>query len=102
MAVVQILAKLARCDFAHLALLIFNGSGGVDYVKSNFLNHGFVFIENAALKKAEAFFHVPAQAEIHAGFVILDGVAAAQNAADSNFERDTKIEGQIRTDREFI
>ncbi len=65
---------------------------GVDDVEAHFFGHGLVFVEDTALEDPEALFDVAADAQIHAGFVIFHSIAAAQNAAESHFERHAEIE----------
>src|SRR4029079_8518576 len=65
-------------------------------------SHSFILVQDAALKDAEALFHVAAETEIQARFVILDGVAAAENAAEGDVERHPKIEAEVRAQREAI
>ena len=71
-------------------------------MKSHFLDHGFIFIQNAALKDPEAFLHVAAESQVHPGLVELDGIASAQDPADGHFERHSKIERQIGTNGKTI
>jgi hypothetical protein len=47
-------------------------------VKSLLTDHSFVFVENASLKQPKTLLHVAAESQIHAGFIILDGVPAAE------------------------
>src|SRR5277367_3610032 len=71
-------------------------------MKTHFLNHRLVLIQDASLKNAKAFFDVAAEAQIHAGFIELDGVAPAQNASDSYVQRYPEIKHQVRTKRETV
>jgi hypothetical protein len=42
-------------------------------------DHFFVLFDDPALKDTKALFDVIAEFHIHAGFVILDGIASAEN-----------------------
>src|SRR5579872_1033739 len=97
----KVFAELVHRDISHLLLLLFDGTGGIDHVKADFLNHRFVFFENAPLKEPEAFFDVSAQTQVHTRFIELDRVAAAENPANSHFEWNAKIEREIGPDRKF-
>src|SRR5260370_32582719 len=80
-AVRQAAAQLVHKDPPHFFLLLFNGLGGVDYVKSHLFGHGFIFLQDATLEDAKALFDIAAEVEIHSSFVIFQAVAPAQHAA---------------------
>ncbi len=71
-------------------------------MKSHLFRHGFVLGQNAALKNPEALFHIAADFQIHAGFVVFQSVAAAENAAERHVERRLEVEGEIGPDGEAV
>src|SRR5258706_276857 len=100
--VFQALPQHVEDHLAHLALLLFNGKPGVDDVEADLIGHGFILVEDAALKDAEALFDVAAEAEVHAGFIVFDGVASAENASDSDIERHAEIKANTGASGEVI
>ena len=74
-------------DPPHFLLLPLDGPGRVDYMETHLLRHGLVFLEDAALENAKAFLDVAAEIEVHPGFVILQSVASAEDAAESHVQR---------------
>src|SRR6185436_14664096 len=69
---------------------------------AEFTYHRFVLVDNAPLEEAEALLHVAAEVQIHARFVILESVAAAQYPAEGDVQRNAEVERQGRTDGEAI
>ena len=88
------LAQLVHHDLAHLPLLLFNRKCRVDDVEAHLVRHGFVFVQNAALENAEALFHVARQPQVHAGLIVFDRIAAAQDASQRHIQRYPEVEGR--------
>src|SRR5438105_6663920 len=101
-AILQALAQLAVHNFAHLFLLLFNGTRGIDNVEADFFGHGVVLIQNASLENPETFFHIATEPQVHARFVKFDSIPAAENTADGDIQGDAEIETEIRPDGELI
>src|SRR5450432_484672 len=101
-AVPQAVAQHVLHDFAHAALLLLDRHSGIDDVEAHLLRHSLVLVEDAALKDAEALLHVAGQAQVHAGLVILERVASAQDAAQSDIERHAEIKAQVGMDGEAV
>src|SRR2546423_327671 len=85
-SIFQTVAQLPDHDFAHLLLLFFDGKRRIDDMKADLLSHSLVFIQDPPLKNPETFLHIAAQTQIHAGFVVLDGVAASENTSDRHIQ----------------
>jgi hypothetical protein len=86
----RLLAEHVHDDIAHAPLLLFDRQRGVDDWNPISCAIAFVLVENAALEDAETLFHVARQSQVHAGFVVFQRVAPAQDAAQRHVQRTRK------------
>ena len=89
-------------DVAHLLLELVDRERAVENDEIVCVHHFVVLLENAGLEKLETFGALVGEAEVHAGFVVFELGAAAEDAVDGNFERGAEIEGDVGDGSETI
>ena len=78
-------------DVAHLFLQFVDGKCAVEDDEVVGVDHFVVLLEDAGLEEFETFGALVGEAEVHAGFVIFQFGAAAEDAVDGDFERGAEI-----------
>src|ERR1700733_8816450 len=72
-------------------LLLADALGGVDFGEAVFVGDSAVLVEDAALEEPEAADEIGSEAEVHAGFVILELRAAGNEAGEADIDGEVKI-----------
>ena len=75
----------------HLRLFHFNGQGGIHDGELKFRDHLVVLLDDSSLEHLEALLRVLAELEVHAGFVVLEAVAAVHQPLHRHFQGNSKI-----------
>src|SRR5581483_9278638 len=89
-------------NFTHLLLELIDRQSSVEDDKVVGFHHFVVLLEDTGLEETEAFGAVIGEAEIHAGFVVFQLGAAAEDAVNGDVEGRAEVEGDVRDRREAI
>src|SRR6202035_1539605 len=86
----------------HLLLELVDGERAVEDDEVVGVHHFVVLLKDACLEEFETFGALVGEAEVHAGFVIFQFGATAEDAVDGDYEGSAEIEGDVGDGSEAV
>src|SRR6267143_1218384 len=85
---------MLRDQTASFALLLLNGTRGVDWSQPKLIHHLIVLFEDLSLKSCKAFLRIIGPSHIQSCLIVFQVRPGRYNSIDSNFKRGLEEESQ--------